>query len=146
MENEVPNGNMVNLNVDQRLIAPIIQKQIQAAIVAGLSNGKGLLEMAVANALQAKVSHNGTVSSYSSDNKHEWLEVMARNVIQDAAKAALVEYFTVNKDAIKKAVVREITKAERKGSLAKAFADAVEKAIGVSLDYRLTVTATTPKE
>lgn len=138
--------NMVNLNVDQRLIAPIIQKQIQAAIVAGLETGRGLLEQAVATALRQKVAATGSVSSYSSDNRYEWLEVMASQAIQAAAKEALEEYFKTNADAVKKAVIREITKAERKQSLAKAFADAVEKAIGVDLTYRLTVNCTTPKE
>lgn len=138
--------NMVNLNVDQRIIAPIIQKQIQAAIVAGLSNGRPIIESAVAAALDRKCNSEGTQSSYQSDNKYAWLEVMATKSIQDAAREALVEYFKANRDAVKKAVIREITKAERKQSLAKAFADAVEKSIGVDLTYRLSVTCQTPKD
>ena len=89
-------NSMVSLKVDEQMVSKILEKQIQAAIVAQLGNQDKLIEKAVGVALSEKVSDNGTVSKYSSDNKYDFLEVLATKSVREAATEALKEWLAEN--------------------------------------------------
>lgn len=121
--------DMVSLKVDENLVLPVIQKQIQAAIIENLGSGEEIIGRMVKVALSQKVNQRGVVSKYQSDNKHDYLEVVAGNAIREAATDALREWLDKNKAKIRKAVLTELKSPSRQKTMAKAFADAVEESI-----------------
>jgi len=124
MENDI-----VSLKVDKELVSKVLNKQIQAAIVAQLGNESELISKAVHVALSEKVGYDGKKSTYSSDNTHDFLEVLAAQSIREAAKLALKEWLDANMEIVKKAVLSELKKPNRQRSIANSYADAIETAL-----------------
>ena len=110
----------------------VLDKQIQAAIVAQIGNSDALIATAVSFALRQKVDSSGTISKYSNDNKYDFLDILAKRAVQDAAKEAIKEWLAINSQKIKEAVLKEMKKPTRQNSIAKAFADAVESSLKCS--------------
>lgn len=117
------------MNVDQSVVTAVLEKQIQAAIVANLGAEKDLIAKAVTTALEKKVDENGNVSKYSSDNLYDYLEVVCGKAIRDTAKIAIKEWLEKNCEKIHKAVMAELNKPRRAQSIAKAFADSVAESV-----------------
>lgn len=126
---------MVSLNIDEKAIFPIIEKQIQAAIVANLGNTTDLVERMVGLALHVKVGVNGNRAKYDSDNKYDFMEAIVGKTIRDAATGAMNDWLAQNSEKIRAAVLKELKKPSRQTTMAKAFADAVESA--VRCDFRM---------
>ncbi len=122
-------SNMVTLKVDETMVSKILEKQIQAAIVAQLGNQDLLISKAVQVALSKKVSNDGTFSKYDSDNHYDFLEVLASKSIREAATEALKEWLTTNREKVKDAVLKELEKPNRQRSIAVAYADAIENSL-----------------
>ncbi len=124
MENDV-----VSLKVDKELVSKVLDKQIQAAIVAQLGNESKLIEQAVHVALSEKVNSDGKKDQYSSYNTHDFLEVLASKSIREASTLALKEWLDTNREIIKKAVLNELKNPKRQKSIAIAYADAIENSL-----------------
>jgi uncharacterized protein with von Willebrand factor type A (vWA) domain len=122
-------NNMVSLKVDETMVSKILEKQIQAAIVAQLGKQDQLIERAVVVALSKKVNNEGNVDSYSSYNTHDFLEVLASKSIREAATEALKEWLAINREKVKEAVLKELEKPNRQRSIATAYADAIENSL-----------------
>ena len=122
-------NNMVSLKVDESMVSKILEKQIQAAIVAQLGKQEDLIEQAVKVALSKKVNHEGNVDSYSSYNTHDFLEVLASKSIREAATEALREWLNENKVKVRNAVLKELATPSRQRSIATAYADAIESSL-----------------
>lgn len=121
---------VVSLKVDPSLVKSILEKRIQAAIVEQLGNEKDLIGHAVKLALSEKVDREGSSTSrYESDRRYDFLEVLTTNSIQAAAKNALNEWLAENSTKIRKAVLTELDSPDRQKSIAKAYADAVERSL-----------------
>ncbi len=120
---------MVSLKVDETMVSKILEKQIQAAIVAQLGNQDQLIERAVVVALSKKVNNEGNVDSHSSYNTHDFLEVLASKSIREAATEALKEWLATNREKVKEAVLKELEKPNRQRSIAVAYADAIENSL-----------------
>lgn len=132
MEHEV-----VSLKVDPTLVTSVLQKQIQAAIVSQLGNEDELIGHAVKLALSAKVDYKGDPNCrYESDKKFDFLDVLATNSIQKAAKEALNEWLEINSKKIRAAVLTEMDSPERQKSIAKAYADAIESSLTTSWNMK----------
>lgn len=126
-------GEVVSLKVDPSLVTSILEKRIQAAIVEQLGNEEELIGHAVRLALSEKVDRKGSsTSSYASDRKYDFLEILTTNSIQEAAKAALMEWLGENSKKIREAVLKELDSPERQKSIAKAYADAIETSLSSS--------------
>lgn len=121
--------SMVSLEVSEDMIKALIEKRISAAIVGALGDSTKVLESAVTLALRQKVSNNGSISRYSSDNKFEFVEVMAGEAIRKAAKKAMQDWLTQNSEKVRDAVIKEMKKPKRVNSIAQAFANSVEQSI-----------------
>ncbi len=100
----------VSLNVDQEIVKSIVKKEIEAAIVAQFNKTPDMIHHVVSAALAQKVTANGTVSSYASDNRNDIIEVLSRKAIMGLAKEAITEFVKEKKDEIKKALVKEMQK------------------------------------
>jgi len=120
---------MASLKINNDIITPIIEKQIQAAIVANLGNHEELISKMVSLALHSKVNSKGGIDQYSSYNTYDFLDVLTSNTIQEAARTALTEWLNKNSKKIRDALLTELAKPTRQKSMAKAFADAVESSI-----------------
>jgi len=123
---------IVSMKIDQAVVTSVLQKQIQAAIVANLGGEKDLIAKAVTVALDKKVNADGCVSKYSSDNRYDYLEAVCSKAIRETTKKAVQEWLEKNCEKIKKAVLAELNKPRRAQSIAKSFADSVEKSVSCS--------------
>jgi hypothetical protein len=133
---------MMSLEINESMVKPIIEKQIEAAILANIGNPEELISKTVALAMKQKVSSNGNVSQYSYDNKYDYLEILTGNAIREAAKEGLQEWLKDNKQLVKAMVIQEMNKPERHDSLVKAFADAVENSLSCSWSFNCNVNFT----
>jgi hypothetical protein len=124
--------NMINLGINADMVKPIIEKQIQAAIMANIGNPEELISKTVALAMRQKVDSKGHISNYSSDNRYDYLEVLTGNAIREAAKEALQEWLKDNQQLVKKMVIKEMNRPERQKSLVGAFVNAVEDSLNCS--------------
>lgn len=131
--------DLVSLQIDPQIVLGVIEKQIQAAIVHLLGGQEELIGNAVTVALSQKVSHNGKISQYSSDNKHDYLELLAEQSIREAAKEALKEWLKDNAGKVKDAVLKELKKPARQNSIARAYADAIEHSLKCSWDMHCNI-------
>ena len=125
-------NSMVNLNISEDIVRPIIEKQVQAAVLENIGDPEETIGKLVSLALKQKVCSEGYVSKYSSDNRFDYIEMMTGAAIRDAAKEALAGWLEENKRLVKEMVVKELNKPERRKSVVGAFADAVEKAFECS--------------
>jgi hypothetical protein len=121
--------NMVSLKIDETMVSKVLEKQIQAAIVAQLGNQEQLIERAVSVALSKKVNSDGKVDQYSSYNTHDFLEVLAAKSIREAATEALKEWIHENQVKIKNAVLKELNTPTRQRSIATSYANAIEESL-----------------
>lgn len=125
-------NNMINLGINEDMIMPVLEKQIQAAIMANIGNPEELIEKVVSGALKQKVNERGVVDSYSSNNKFDYLEVLTTKAIREAANETLAGWLKENAELVKQAALKEMNKPERQNTIAKAFADAVEESLSCS--------------
>jgi len=120
-------NEMMSLQINEDMVKPILEKQIQAAVIANIGNPEKLIEKVVAGALSQKVNREGNVDRYSSDNKYDYLEILTTQAIRTAAKEALKQWLADNQELLKAAVIKELNKPARLKTIVGAFADAAEK-------------------
>jgi len=120
---------MATLKLDDSVVRSILEKQIQTAIISQLGNGEELIGSAVSKALSEKCDSGGKQSRYSSDNKYDFLEVLAVKSIREAATKALQTWLEGNAEKIKLAVLKELKKPSRQRSIAVAYANQIEKSL-----------------
>ena len=125
-------NNIVSLKISEDMINGIVSKQIQQAIVKELGSTEEYMEALISAALHQKVSIDGKVSRYSSDNKYDYLDIMLKEKIQETAKVALQEYIKENADKLKDALKKELEKTATKNELVKMFIGGVSKAFEYS--------------
>lgn len=126
---------MMSLEINEDMVKPIIENQILAAIMANIGNPEELIKKTVSIALKQKVDKNGKVSTYSSENRYDYLSILTEEAIRKAAKEALDEWLKSNTQLIKAMVIQEMNKPERQNSLVAAFADAVEQSFQCSWKF-----------
>lgn len=131
--------NMINLKLNEDMIKPVLEKQIQAAVLANIGEPEALIEKVVSLALKQKVNENGKVDSYSSRNNFDFLELITAKAIRNAAEDALHEWLEENTQLVKAMVIREMNKPERQNSLVKTFADAVETSLKCSWNFHCNI-------
>ena len=124
--------DLVSLNVSQELIKPVIEKQVQAAIMAQLGSAEDVIAKVVQLALHVKVNDEGNVSKDSYYNKYDFMEVLVGKKIREAATEAFQEWVKGNLDKVRAAVLKEMRKPSRQEALAAAFYDAIQDSISAS--------------
>ena len=132
-------NRMVSLTVDEAMVSSVLEKQIQAAIVAQLGNQDDLIAQAVKVALSQKVDRNGKVDQYDSYNKYDFLEVLASKSIRKAATDALHDWLEENSGKVRDAVLEELNTPSRQRSIAVAYADAIESSLTCKWDMRCNI-------
>lgn len=101
--------NLVSMELSEQLVKNIISEQMTLQIAKALGqNSDQIILSIVGQALNQKVSSNGTISSYSSDNKHSWAEIVLTKHIQDTAKEAMKNWVKENEPRIINAVEKSL--------------------------------------
>ena len=131
----------MTLNVDENLVKPIIEAEIQAAIVRQLESGKNLIPKLVQAALNQKVDSNGKVSSRGYSDEVPYIEWLCTESIQKAAKTGM-EKFIADSAPIIQAEVEKQIRAQSK-DIAKAFVEGL--AAAVKVDWRFTLKIEVPQ-
>jgi dsDNA-binding SOS-regulon protein len=133
-------SEMVSLQINEDMVKPILEKQIQAAIVANIGDPEKLIQKVVATALSQKVNKEGKIDQYDSYNTYDYLEVLTGQAIRKAAKEALGEWLAENQELLKIAVTKELNKPARLKSIVGAFADAAENSFKCDWQFNCDVT------
>lgn len=133
-------ANEPTFQIPKDVIEPIIQAQISSAVLAALGDNKSIVEKAVAQVLNMKVDGDGKASHYSSHNDVSWVQWMMREAVKKAAKQAIEEFFSQNKELVKTQIATELRK--KNSPLAKQLINAMVGAVTNehTLKYRLSVT------
>lgn len=125
-------SKMMSLEINEEMVRPILETQIQAAIVSQLGDQDKLIEAIVQKALAEKVNAKGNRERDSYYNSYDYLEILASNSIREAAKNALAEWLETNSHKVKTAVLKELETPSRQRSIAVAYADAIETSLKCS--------------
>lgn len=127
----------VSLNIDEEMIQPIIEKQIQTAVIREVEKMPELLPKMIDLVLHKKVDSSGKKSNYSRDNKYDWIDITFQNAIRDAVKEAIKNYISENMGEVRDAFEDHIQ--ESKSELAQAFVTGATKALEKSWKFSVDV-------
>ena len=132
----------MTLNVDENLVKPVIEKEIEMAIVRELGKVQDLIPQLVRGVLNGKVDTSGKPSTYSSDRDRTYIDYLFQEAIKSATKTAVFKYIEDNHAALEKEVEKQI----------KASSSAISKSMVKSLaalaenSWRFNLEVVLPKE
>lgn len=129
----------MNLQIDDNLVRPVIEKEIQAAIVREMDKQKELLPQIVRAVLMLKVDQSGKPSSYS--DAQDYITWVFRGAIQEATKTAIRDYLEKNNAAFQKELEKQIGlgKSDLAASMMKSLNETAQN------QWRMTVNVEIPK-
>jgi len=104
----------INLSISKEVVTPIVEAQIKGAVLSALGGSTELIERVVNHILFQKVDKDGKTSSYSSDNKFTWIDMVLTKTIQQAAEEAIKVELVGAAKQIKDVLVRQLQ--SKKGS------------------------------
>lgn len=132
-------ADSATLALPMDLIRPAIEAKVNEAVISALGGSKRLIEELVVQIMNRKVDENGKLSDYSSYNKHPWLSVVVRKIVEEAIQKSVTEYVATKTDEIRAAIDAEMRKSKSPlvQSLITSMADGMAKA--VSERYRVSV-------
>jgi uncharacterized protein YajQ (UPF0234 family) len=107
----------MTLSVDDNLVRPVIEKEIQAAIVRELGKSDQMIAEVVRKVMEMKVDREGKPSTYGSDTPY--LEWAFKSAIHDATKKAISKWIEENSPAIEAELQKQFVK--QKGEFSKAI-------------------------
>jgi uncharacterized phage protein gp47/JayE len=93
-------------------------------VLSALGGQDELIKKVLDNIVNQKVNHEGTVSSYSSDNKFTWLEITVSKQMREAVKSALLEMLVERHDEIKTEIKKQLSSKKGIEKFASAMLDA----------------------
>ena len=129
--------DIVNLQISQDLIKPIIESKIKSALVEALGDEKTIIKDMIDVYLHQKVSSNGNVSSYSSDNKYQLVDILLTKLVTEAVKESMVDWLKDKKDLLKLELSKYFETQKGKKELIKSYADGLLNSM--DKDYRFVV-------
>ena len=126
----------VSIEVSKEVVRPIIEAKIEAAIVAELTKVQPqLIEEMVRKLLSIKVDRDGKQSGYSSGVP--FIEWLVRDSVMKMTKEAIVEIVETQKPAIKKELMKALTR--NRAPMAEAFVAHLNDAVKDSWRTNVTV-------
>ena len=131
------NGSGMTLNVDENLVRPIVEAEIQAAIVRQLESSQNLIPKLVQAALNQKVNYDGKRSGSDYENKYPYIEVLCNKAIQQAAEEGMKKYIEDSVLLIQVEVEKQI-RAQTK-NIAKTFVEGLASSIKSSWSFKVDV-------
>lgn len=130
----------MTLNVDNDLVKPVIEAEIQAAVVRELGQMQDLFPQMVKAVITTKVDRDGKPSSYSGNKTYlEWAFQKSMHI---AIQRAITEWIDGNQDELQKELSKQIMASKSE------FAQSVLSALvgAVANQWRFNVEVTLPKD
>ncbi len=122
--------------IPNSVLEPYIKQAVSTAITAALGDGTKLVQMAVQQALATKVNSEGRIDSrYTSDNKYNLVEIVAKNKIIEIARVTISEMAEQMRPKIKTEIEKYIK--SQTNNIAKAMVDGVIN--GISSKFSISV-------
>lgn len=115
--------NLINLGISPELVKPIVEQHIKAAITEAFGGSEKVIENVIHGILTQKVNESGTISSYSGDNRFNWIDVVLTKTIQEVAKEAIKEEISKSASVIKGVIVEQLRSKEGADKVATAILD-----------------------
>lgn len=137
-------NNLINLGISPELVKPIVEQHIKAAITEAFGGSEKVIEKVINGILTQKVTANGSVSNYNSENKFNWIDVVLTNTIREVAKEAIKEEVTKNTSVIKDAIIEQLRSKEGSDKVASAILDCINDTFKDS--WRSNITISLEKE
>ncbi|MEI2271874.1 hypothetical protein OHD16_06940 [Sphingobacterium sp. ML3W] len=130
-------SDLVSMQVSPEIIKPIVEAKIKDAIASALGGPDAIVEQVVKQVLTQKVSANGNVSSYSSDNKYTWIDAVVTSQIREAVQTQIKEQMTVVNGVIQEEVKKFLQSKKGSSHIAQLLCSSMANSIGNL--YRTTV-------
>lgn len=111
----------VNIQIGKDLIAPLVESKIKAAMVEALGSSGDLIETVVHKILYDKVNEKGGHSSYSSENKFNYIDVVLRQTVTTTLREAIKEWIEENQKTIRDSLRQQLEKKSTRDAMAKAM-------------------------
>jgi hypothetical protein len=132
-------SDQVDIKISQDLIKPIIQTKIQAAIVDAMQGSDHMIAQVVKLICDQKVDSRGGISRYGSDNKYRYIDILCKNAISDAARAAITEWVERDKKLIQAEMLKQMQTKRYASKMAKSVADGLAEAVKSSWRFKVDV-------
>lgn len=113
----------VSLTISKDIVNPIVEAKIKEAVLSALGGKEELVANVVDQIINKKVNEQGNVSSYKSDNKSTWLDVIVTKQIKEAVKEELISQIAESSKQIKEALISQLRTKRGSSLVAKALLD-----------------------
>jgi len=122
---EQHNSSLVNLSIPQSVTQPIVAAKIQEAVLAALGGSEALVASVIKQICETRVSDSGKVSTYSSDNKHSWLDFHVTEIIKTEVMKGVQEQIRIGAENIKAAMITQLKTQKGATKVANALLDSL---------------------
>jgi hypothetical protein len=102
------NDQNMQLPIPNSVLEPYIKSAVATAITASLGDGAKLVQLAVQQALTAKVNAQGVTSNSSYENQYLLAEVVSRNAIQKVARETINEMAEEMRPRIREQIEKQL--------------------------------------
>jgi len=111
----------VSLTISKEIVNPIVDAKIKDAIIAAMGGQSQLIEKVVTQVLSTKVDSEGKVNSYSSENKHSWLDVVVTKQIKAAVEEQLKSVVADCSTQIREELIKQLQSKKGASKIAEAL-------------------------
>ncbi|MGJ1499658.1 hypothetical protein ACR79R_20265 [Sphingobacterium spiritivorum] len=123
-------SDLVSMQVSPEIIKPIIETKIKEAIAAALGGPDAIVKEVVTRVLTQKVNSKGNVSSYSSDNKYNWIDAVVTTQIEEAVKEQIKDQMIKANGLIQKEVEKFLLSKKGSSQIASLLCSSMANSIG----------------
>lgn len=123
--------------IPNSVLEPYIKQAVSTAITSALGDGTKLVEMAVHQAMQAKVRADGVRSNSEYENKFQLVEAVAQHNIQRITRDVINEMAEGMRPQIKTAIESQLKK--KHSVIAQALVDGLIKSLATSWNVKVDI-------
>lgn len=131
----------VSFNISKDLIESIVSTKVSAEIAKALNNSAmpDLILQVTEKAINQKVDYDGKINSYSSENKYNLIEMVARKAIMEETRKGINEWVESNREKIRVSIKKHLNKNldNISASFAEALAGATNQSWRVGVELKV---------
>ena len=101
---------LISLQVDKDLVAPIVDKHLKLSIIEAFGGSDQIIQAVISQILTKRVDANGSVNSYSSENKYNLIDIALKKHIEEAVRKELADVMSKSTEKIKNALMSKLKK------------------------------------